>query len=89
MMKEAPSTKSERNDVEETKTCPKCNCKMLEGFVIDRGDMNLVRNPEWTNGKFVPSFWSGGKIGHMTVPVRTFRCESCGYLESYATPAEE
>lgn len=73
----------------DSKTCPKCNRNMAEGFVIDRGHLNSVGNPQWTDGEFVRSFWTGGKIGTMTIPVRTFRCTACGYLESYATEQPE
>lgn len=66
-------------------TCPKCAAKMEPGIVLDKGDSNWLNTQEWLEGKPDVSFWSGVKTkGRERHPVETFRCERCGYLESYA-----
>ena len=60
---------------------------MAEGFVLDQTyGANL--QAKWVEGPPTPSFWTGVKMkGRELHPVVTFRCEGCGYLESYAAPA--
>ena len=67
------------------KTCPKCSGRMEEGFVLDRTyGANLQST--WVGGRPAKSFWTGFKLrGQVTLPVTTFRCSGCGYLESYAS----
>ena len=64
--------------------CPKCKAPMEEGFLLDKTHgANL--NSHWVAGAPDRSFWTGVKVhGKRLVPVRTFRCTSCGLLESYA-----
>jgi hypothetical protein len=58
-------------------TCAKCGKAMEAGFVLDYQG----HGPE-------PSFWTGVKFkGHQRLPVTTYRCPGCGFLESYAPPA--
>ncbi len=39
----------------------------------------------WVSGKPVSSRWTGIKLkGATQLPVETWRCRNCGYLESYA-----
>ena len=39
----------------------------------------------WVSGPPEPSFWTGVRVrDRPNMPVRTYRCEQCGYLESYA-----
>ena len=41
----------------------------------------------WIEGVPELAVWTGVKTkGKETHPVTTFRCEHCGYLESYANP---
>ena len=70
--------------------CPKCRGRMSEGFVIDRGDHNAAQLQKWIEGEPVKSFWRGyDSKDRDTFVVMTYRCERCGYLESYAqTPAK-
>lgn len=65
-------------------TCLKCNSSMTEGFVVDHGyGSNTVSN--WVEGAPIKSFWTGVKLGGKRhIPVQTWRCGRCGYLESYA-----
>ncbi|PIZ64716.1 hypothetical protein CO051_06040 [Candidatus Roizmanbacteria bacterium CG_4_9_14_0_2_um_filter_39_13] len=67
----------------ETKKCPKCEGGMEEGFIPDY--LNLMWDQKGTWKK------SGQKIIRKATPedyhdtkVVTFRCKSCGFLESYA-----
>jgi hypothetical protein len=57
---------------------------MEEGFIIDEG--YRTRRPEkWVQGPFEFSIWTGLKLrGRQQLQVTTYRCDRCGYLESYA-----
>jgi hypothetical protein len=58
---------------------------MEPGFVMDRGHANAGSEQEWVEGDLEKSFWLGIRTkGREKFGVRTFRCERCGYLESYA-----
>jgi hypothetical protein len=58
---------------------------MEEGFLADRGDANMVKPARWVDGTPERSFWTGTKTrGKEQYRVTTFRCDRCGYLESYA-----
>jgi hypothetical protein len=65
-------------------TCGKCGGAMSQGFVIDRGySWNYVGT--WQAGAPRKSFWSGVReLKGGQLPVDTWRCDRCGYLESYA-----
>jgi predicted nucleic-acid-binding Zn-ribbon protein len=66
--------------------CPKCEAKMSEGFVLDRGDYNYKMPALWIEGKPEESFWSGLKTSDRDAfSVQAFRCQACNYLEFYAT----
>jgi len=65
--------------------CPKCRTAMDPGIMLDRGDHNYLNTVEWLEGKAEKSFWTGLKTkGKERLPVQTWRCSRCGYLESYA-----
>ncbi|GMM94500.1 hypothetical protein [Qipengyuania sp. MTN3-11] len=67
-----------------SKTCPKCGRRMEEGFTIDAGDYNSPTVPGWHPGQ-PDKRWYGLKVDKAEKrPVATWRCTSCGYLESYA-----
>ena len=58
--------------------CPKCKGDMEEGFIADRGHANAPNKSVWATGyKFI-----GGLQNKLEV--KTYRCTSCGFLESYA-----
>jgi hypothetical protein len=65
--------------------CPKCSGKMQEGFIADRFD-NIHRVVSmWVEGAPQKTFWTGlNSKGRKTIEIQTFRCNKCGYLESYA-----
>jgi hypothetical protein len=61
---------------------------MEEGFVLDYTHGARVQS-EWVQGAPEKSRWGTGvKLkGRLKVPVATYRCTKCGYLESYAPVA--
>lgn len=63
---------------EKTPECAKCGESMHEGFTFDTAGYPTG----WMEG--VPR--KGFKLskGPKPLPVTTFRCPTCGYLESYA-----
>jgi hypothetical protein len=68
-------------------TCPKCQGKMVQGYLRDfappTSDVDLwVEGPPKRKGYFVSTLDSSFR---QRLPVATFRCEACGYLESYAS----
>jgi hypothetical protein len=61
---------------------------MEEGYVLDES-YGERRQSTWVSGSPEPSFWTGLKTrGKERLPVSTYRCSRCGYLESYAPAAE-
>ena len=67
--------------------CPKCEAKMAEGFLID-SSQQAVRVTHWAEG--APTYWFLKVLklrGRRRLPVQTWRCASCGFLESYANEA--
>jgi hypothetical protein len=66
--------------------CPKCQGEMVQGFVPDYSHATILVG-SWVEGPPVKSFWSGTKVRRkQCIPIATFRCADCGYLESYASP---
>jgi hypothetical protein len=64
--------------------CAKCQGAMEQGFTLDHsyGESSAA---EWVEGPAEKSFWTGVKTrGRERRPIETWRCERCGYLESYA-----
>jgi hypothetical protein len=66
--------------------CPRCRGNMERGFVLDRGHYSYPDLQKWVDGPPEKSFWHGVKLsGKEAYVVHSWRCEKCGYLESYAT----
>ena len=64
--------------------CMKCGGPMEEGFVRDLTHGGTAQ-AAWVGGKPQRSFWMGIVTkGRDQFPVVAYRCEGCGYLESYA-----
>jgi len=64
--------------------CPKCDCAMDEGCLIDQG-YGAVAVPKWQPGPPKKSIWAGLKqTKKAQIEVSTWRCGRCGYLENYA-----
>jgi len=69
-----------------SRLCPKCNSQMEQGFVMDNTYGARVVS-HWAAGPPQKSFWAGTKLPEeKLIPIGTFRCSSCGYLESFAMP---
>jgi hypothetical protein len=57
---------------------------MEEGHMVDRGHGWTIR---WVQGALEKSFWKALKqqnTDRRSISVATYRCLSCGFLESYA-----
>jgi hypothetical protein len=68
--------------------CAKCGTLMEEGFILDSTYGGRDQST-WIQGP--PEFgrWTGVKVrGRVMLPVTTYRCPKCGYLESYASAGE-
>lgn len=64
--------------------CPKCERAMEEGYILESGQGGPSVS-SWIEGPPEKSFWTGVKVrDRANLPIRTFRCTRCGYLESYA-----
>jgi hypothetical protein len=67
-----------------TLRCPKCQGEMVQGFIADITHGGRLVS-QWSEGPPQKSFWNGVKWPkEKRIPIGTFRCESCGFLESYA-----
>ena len=64
-------------------TCPKCQGNMARGFIAEAGGVTTVT--EWTEG-LPENATLTGKPEESRFYVATYRCSSCGYLDSYARP---
>jgi Domain of unknown function (DUF6487) len=66
--------------------CPKCNGEMVQGFLFEiDGPMRKVST--WVEGAPQQSWFGSAEVPkEKCVPVGTFRCSACGFLESYARP---
>ena len=66
--------------------CSKCNGEMVQGFIFEYdGFMRMVS--AWVEGAPEKSWFRWAKVPkEKCVPVGTFRCSACGFLESYARP---
>jgi hypothetical protein len=59
---------------------------MEQGFVVDLIPGGRLVS-QWAAGVPRKSWWTGTQLpDDGLVPVGTFRCASCGFLESYARP---
>lgn len=64
--------------------CPKCNGAMQQGFVLDNTYGARIVS-QWGRGAPLKSFWTGTQAPEgEVIPIGTYRCSSCGYLESFA-----
>ena len=60
--------------------CPRCHVRMQAGYLAEE-----ARQAHWYEG--LPKYWLGlpaFRWARTQVPITTYRCPSCGYLESYA-----
>ena len=66
-----------------TLRCAKCDGAMGEGFLLSEIQSRRAVT-SWVQGAPQKSFWLGLKLPAKPVPVQTYRCQRCGYLENYA-----
>ena len=67
-------------------SCPKCQGEMEQGFVLDHTHKGRIVS-HWSAGLPKKSFWHGTELPEdKQIPIGTFRCKSCGYLEFFARP---
>jgi len=58
---------------------------MVRGFVVEHMQAGASAVEAWVEGPPKVSVWTRLKLPLLgKLPVATFRCESCGFLESYA-----
>jgi len=66
-------------------SCPKCAAPMDEGYIVDHTHGGSRTVSHWVEGAPERSIWMGLKIAdRRSFSVATFRCQRCGFLESYA-----
>lgn len=68
----------------EPSSCAKCGGSLSAGFTVDQG-YGVAEVSTWQGGE-PRSVWYGGvKMSKDDqIKVTTYRCDRCGYLESYA-----
>ncbi len=69
--------------------CPKCAGSMQEGFFVSRS-LDYAKSDEWVAGGPEPSLLFGTQVrSKQHLRIVSYRCESCGSLESYAPAVPE
>lgn len=67
-----------------TISCSKCEGSMEEGYLLDVAYGGAL-DMSWIAGKPQKSFWTGiSWRDRERRAVSAFRCEKCGFVESYA-----
>ena len=72
--------------------CPKCRAKMEQGITLDQGHYRWLGQSRWCKGQppKMRIFLLGGMSAGFDTrksevrDITTYRCVSCGYLDSYA-----
>jgi hypothetical protein len=60
---------------------------MQRGLILDRSESNMPNTQKWIEGAPKRRWWGTvNTSGRDSFGVLTFRCERCGWLESYANP---
>jgi hypothetical protein len=57
---------------------------MEEGIALELGDGNMPMVGHWHPGKPIRKWWGLKVDKRQRREIATWRCTSCGYLESYA-----
>ncbi|WP_297833414.1 hypothetical protein [Thermomonas sp.] len=75
-------------------TCIHCNGTLEPGYLLDRDGRYRPRQQRWVAGVVDDSVLGAlfqrsamQNIGD-TLPVTTYRCTTCGWLDSFARPAD-
>jgi hypothetical protein len=58
---------------------------MILGFVADRFHFASVGTSHWIEGAPEHSFWTSIKKLEPALPIGTYKCRACGFLESYSS----
>ena len=67
--------------------CAKCGGSLSAGFIVDEG-YGSHEVSRWQDGEPKRAWYGGVKASKSDqIQVSTFRCDRCGYLESYALSA--
>jgi predicted nucleic-acid-binding Zn-ribbon protein len=65
-------------------TCAKCGGSLSAGFIVDQGH-GLAEASKWQDGEPKRVWYGGVRMSKDDqFGITTFRCDRCGYLESYA-----
>lgn len=69
--------------------CIRCEGELEKGFLLDRGDSDFTRQVDWASGEPNKAIFrfSAVQSGNRKLAVTTYRCKSCGRLESFAHEA--
>jgi hypothetical protein len=63
---------------------PKCQGSMEPGFILELSRSG-VSTTNWVEGRPVASWLFGLRLsGRRQLPTQSFRCKTCGFLETYA-----
>ena len=66
--------------------CPKCGRSLVRGFLLGKRHHSARTVSRWVEGEPEHSFWFGINLrGRRQVPMEAYRCESCGFVELYAS----
>jgi hypothetical protein len=60
--------------------CPKCQGQLVQGYVVE-GIHEGVALSMWIIGQPTSDLFTRLKLTDAKMPIGTFRCQSCGYLE--------
>lgn len=72
----------------EAMRCMRCGGPMEVGFMRDLAHRHKAQ-AAWVGGTPQPALLWGVVTHGREVPVVTYRCEGCGYLESYAPKVDD
>jgi hypothetical protein len=69
--------------------CIRCDGELEKGFLVDKGESDFTHQAIWASGEPNTAFFrlSVVKSGNSKLPITTYRCKSCGRLESFAHAA--
>jgi hypothetical protein len=72
--------------MEEEFVCSLCGGKMKLGYILDRGQHCVPQTAaEWVEGLPEASIWTGLRVkGKERYRIESFRCGTCGRLDSFA-----
>ena len=66
-----------------SKECPKCGGSMDQGYIPESQNESKVIET-WFEGEPKKAFFGLNTVGIRHFETKTWRCNGCGFLESYA-----